>query len=111
MPGAERRSRMPDGGPPEATGPGSNWGSRLKTYFRKGFRDWIREFLEYRYLIASSLVLVVIATYLDYHCGVYVSSTEGPDIPDLILDHIGPVVENRPSLVRPVGGKRRRLLV
>ena len=91
MPSAERRSTRPGGGNSEKTRPGRSRRSTLKTYFRKGFRDWIREFLEYRYLIASSLVLVVIATYLDYHCGVYVSSTEGPDIPDLILDHIGPL--------------------
>ena len=63
----------------------------LRAYFQRGLREWIGEFLEYRYLIASSLALVAIATYLDYHCGVYVSATDGPDIPDLILDHIGPV--------------------
>lgn len=64
---------------------------RVKDYFRKGFCDWIREFLNHKYLIAFSLVLVVVATYLDYYSGVYVSSTPGIEVPDLILDHVGPI--------------------
>lgn len=64
---------------------------RIGVYFKKGFRDWIREFLENRYLIGISLVLVAVATYLDYYSGVYVSSTGGVDVPDLILDHVKPI--------------------
>jgi hypothetical protein len=64
---------------------------RVGVYFKKGFRDWIREFLLHWYLIGISLALVVVATYLDYYSGVYVSSTGGVDVPDLILDHVHPV--------------------
>jgi hypothetical protein len=64
---------------------------RVRVYFKKGFRDWVRESREFRYLILISLVLVAVATYLDYYSGVYVSSTGGVDVPDLILDHIKPI--------------------
>jgi len=63
----------------------------IKDYFKKGFQDWIREFFEYKYLILLSLLIVGIATFLDYFSGVYVSSTPGVVVPDLILDHIGPI--------------------
>lgn len=63
----------------------------VKEYFEKGFRDWRHEFLEYRYLILLSLAIVAAATFLDYYSGVYVSTTEVAAVPDLILDHIGPV--------------------
>jgi hypothetical protein len=64
----------------------------LKDYFIKGFIDWRNEFLEYRYLIFLSLIIVVIAALLDYFAGVYVSKrAETADVPDLILDHIGPI--------------------
>jgi hypothetical protein len=66
---------------------------RIGVYFKKGFRDWIREFLEFRYLIGLSLVLVMVATYLDYYSGIYVSSTGGVDVPDLILDHVKPPLD------------------
>jgi hypothetical protein len=62
-----------------------------KDYFKKGMQDWIREFLEYKYLILFSLIVVAIATFLDYFSGVYVSSTATATVPDLILDHIGPI--------------------
>ena len=91
MPEAERRPTTPPDDASRRTSGIARQVSRLKTYFREGWRAWVREFLEYRYLNASSLVLIVIATYLDYHAGVYVSATEGPDIPDLILDHFGPI--------------------
>lgn len=64
----------------------------IKEYFRKGFHDWRHEFIEYRYLILLSLLIVAAATFLDYYSGVYVSSkTKVAYVPDLILDHIGPV--------------------
>ena len=64
----------------------------MKEYFSRGFRDWRREFFEYRYLIMLSLLIVAAATYLDYLSGVYVSlSADVVAVPDLILDHIGPV--------------------
>lgn len=61
-----------------------------KEYTQKGYRDWIREFIEYRYLIILSLIIVAIATFLDYFSGVYVSKINASYVPDLILDHIGP---------------------
>jgi hypothetical protein len=77
--------------PPIARTRRLNFLQRVGVYFKKGFRDWVREFLENRYLIGISLVLVAVATYLDYHSGVYVSSTGGVDVPDLILSHIKPI--------------------
>jgi hypothetical protein len=62
----------------------------LKEYFKSGFRDWRNEIFEYRYLILLSLLIVVIATFLDYFSGVYVSTTKVAHVPDLILDHFGP---------------------
>jgi hypothetical protein len=64
----------------------------IKDYFKSGFRDWRHEFLEYRYLILLSLIIVAAATFLDYYSGVYVSTkTKVAYVPDLILDHIGPI--------------------
>jgi hypothetical protein len=60
-------------------------------YFKTGFHDWRNEFLEHRYLILMSLAIVAGAAFLDYFSGVYVSTTEAATVPDLILDHIGPV--------------------
>jgi len=62
----------------------------IKNYFQKGFQDWKNELLEYKFLILLSLAGVAVATFLDYFSGVYVSSTEVSEVPDLILDHIGP---------------------
>jgi len=59
---------------------------RTKEYFWKGWHDWAREFLEYKYLIAASLAFIVLALYLDYCSGVYVSSAPSVGVPDLILD-------------------------
>ena len=64
----------------------------IKDYFKIGFRDWRNEFIEYRYLIMLSLIIVAAATFLDYYSGIYVSTkTKVAYVPDLILDHIGPV--------------------
>jgi len=65
--------------------------SAIKEYFRKGFQEWRNELFEYKYVILLSLIIVAIATFLDYYSGVYVSTTNVADVPDLILDHIGPV--------------------
>jgi len=62
-----------------------------KEYFQRGFREWRNEFFEYRYLILLSLLIVVIAAFLDYFSGVYVSTAKVAHVPDLILDHIGPI--------------------
>ncbi len=62
-----------------------------KEYFITGYRDWLKEFAEYKYLIFLSLIIFAIATYLDYLSGVYTSKVESADVPDLILDHIAPV--------------------
>jgi len=64
----------------------------VKDYFKRGFRDWRHEFIEYRYLILLSLIIVAAATFLDYYSGVYVSTkTKVAYVPDLILDHVGPI--------------------
>ncbi len=65
--------------------------SAIKEYFRKGFQEWKNELFEYKYVILLSLIIVAIAAFLDYYSGVYVSTTNVADVPDLILDHIGPV--------------------
>jgi hypothetical protein len=64
---------------------------KYKEYFIKGFNDWRREFYEYRYLILLSLIIVLIAMFIDYYSGVYVTSAESARVPDLILDHLDPV--------------------
>jgi hypothetical protein len=61
---------------------------RIGVYYKKGFRDWVREFLQNWRLIGISLVLVVLASYVDYCSGVYVTRTGGVDVPDLILNRI-----------------------
>jgi hypothetical protein len=61
---------------------------RIGIYYKKGFRDWLREFLQNWKLIGISLLLVVAATAVDYHAGVYVTSTGTMDVPDLILNRI-----------------------
>jgi hypothetical protein len=64
----------------------------IKEYFKQGFHDWRHELVEYRYLILLSLLIVAAATFLDYYSGVYVSTkTKVAYVPDLILDHIGPI--------------------
>jgi hypothetical protein len=65
---------------------------KYKDYFIKGFNDWRKEFYEHRYLILMSLIIVVIATFIDYSAGYYVSKkAETAGVPDLILDHLDPV--------------------
>ena len=63
---------------------------RNKEYFIKGYRNWRKEFSEFKYLIFLSLIIFGIAAFIDYLSGTYVSSAETVDVPDLILDHIGP---------------------
>ncbi len=78
-------------GPKRTDGRSTGFAERVKEYFRKGFHDWIRELIEYRYLIGLSLVLVVVAAFLDYYSGVYVTAKGGTEVPDLILDRIEPI--------------------
>ena len=61
-----------------------------KEYFVRGHKDWRKELSEYRYLILLSLLIFIIATFIDYFSGVYVTSTKSVHVPDMILDHIGP---------------------
>ncbi len=91
MTATERESMMRNREPQIDCTVQASFGQRAKDYFRKGFNDWVREFLEYRYLIGLSLVLVVVATYLDYYSGVYVTEKGGVRVPDLILDHLKPI--------------------
>ncbi len=62
-----------------------------KEYFINGYRDWRNELAEYKYFIFLSLMIFVIATFIDYLSGVYVTSAKTAHVPDLILDHIGPI--------------------
>jgi len=52
---------------------------------------WARELLACRSLILLSLAFIAAATFTDYWCGVYVSSTSGVKVQDLLLDHLPPV--------------------
>jgi len=63
----------------------------IEEYFKRGLEDWLREVLEYKYFIIMSLIIVAIAAFLDFFSGTYVSKTKGAYVPDLILDHIGPI--------------------
>ncbi len=62
-----------------------------KEYFITGYRDWRKELAEYKYLIFLSLMIFVIATFIDFFSGKYVTAVKSAHVPDLILDHIGPV--------------------
>ncbi|MEJ2647439.1 MAG: hypothetical protein P8016_03385 [Sedimentisphaerales bacterium] len=64
---------------------------RNKEYFIAGYKDWRKELRAYKYFIFLSLMVFVIATFIDYLSGVYVTSAETAHVPDLILDHIGPI--------------------
>jgi hypothetical protein len=76
-----------------------NYLQRIGVYFKKGFRDWVREFLQNWKLIGISLILVVLATIVDYHAGVYVTSTGAIDVPDLILNRIEKPIDLSPVFV------------
>lgn len=87
----QHQSVKQDGPLPASTeGPGGSV-AKAKAYFRKGVHEWIRELIEYRYLIGLSVILVVLAAFLDFYSGVYVTARGGTEVPDLILDHIGPI--------------------
>ncbi|MBN1360036.1 MAG: hypothetical protein JW993_05565 [Sedimentisphaerales bacterium] len=91
MTASQREAAAPSGPAPAGGGPPPGPVQRVKEYFRKGFHDWIRELIEYRYLIALSVILVVVAAFLDYYSGVYVTAKGGTEVPDLILDRIEPI--------------------
>lgn len=60
-------------------------------YFVKKFHEWVREIFEYKYLILISLIIILVATFIDYLAGVYVSERATVNVvQDLILDHFGP---------------------
>lgn len=61
-----------------------------KEFFESGKESWFVEFKRYKYFILISLIVVSIAIYADYLSGTYVSSARVADVPDLIIDHIGP---------------------
>ena len=46
---------------------------------------------EYKYLLFISTIIFIIATSIHYVSGTYVSVTNTNNVPDLILDHIGPI--------------------
>ena len=64
---------------------------KAKAFFRKGFHEWAQELIEYRYLIGLSVILVILAAFLDFYSGVYVTAKGGIEVPDLILDHVKPI--------------------
>ena len=57
----------------------------------KGLRNLSSDSSDYKHLIFLSSIFFVIAMIINYISGVYVSSTQTEHVPDLILDHIGPV--------------------
>jgi hypothetical protein len=60
-----------------------------KEYFTKGYKDWLKELIEYKYFISLSIMIFVIATFIDYYSGSYVTNkAQTEHVPDLILDHI-----------------------
>lgn len=65
--------------------------AELETYAVKETVDSHEQSSEYKYLIFISTIIFVIATSIHYISGKYVSSTITANVPDLILDHIGPV--------------------
>jgi hypothetical protein len=65
---------------------------KLKEYFVSGCKDWWEELVEYKYFIFLSILIFVIATFIDYYSGTYVTNrAQTAHVPDLILDHIAPV--------------------
>ena len=54
----------------------------------KKISEWKREFVNHKYLIALSVLFLIIAIILNYFAGVYVSKTNGVSAPDIILDYI-----------------------
>ena len=46
---------------------------------------------EYKYFLSISTIIFIIATSINYVSGTYVSVAHTAHVPDLILDHIGPV--------------------
>jgi hypothetical protein len=73
----------------EGMGSYTIWKKQLLTGER--FKFWAREIWEYKYLILISLVLVTIATILDYVSGTFVTRVGVAVSPDIILDRIGPI--------------------
>ena len=53
-----------------------------------GVRTWTSELLQCRHLLALSSVLVALALFADYRCGVYVTFGTAVKVPDLILDSL-----------------------
>jgi hypothetical protein len=65
---------------------------KLKEYFVSGCKVWWKELVEYKYFIFLSFLIFVIATFIDYYSGTYVTNkAQTEHVPDLILDHIAPV--------------------
>jgi hypothetical protein len=65
--------------------------SELEAYAVKGTVDSREQSSEYKYLLFISTIIFIIATLIHYASGKYVSSAHTANVPDLILDHIGPV--------------------
>lgn len=74
--------------PPLAPAPLPSPSRRARDRFREGLHDWVAGFIERRRLIALSLAFIAVAMCSDYCCGLYVSSTSGGKVPDLVLDHL-----------------------
>ncbi len=65
------------------------WFNEIKTGER--FRAWGKEIWKHKYLILISLILVIIATWIDHLAGNYVSQVANVrEVPDLVLDNIRP---------------------
>lgn len=55
------------------------------------FGEWKTELWNHKYLILISMIILVIATFLDYFTGTYTNRIGSAIAPDLILDHIKPI--------------------
>jgi len=53
----------------------------------KRIKEWKKELWNHKRVILISLLFLLIALFLDYQAGIYVTNTQGVVVPDLILDH------------------------
>ena len=65
---------------------------KLKKRLKVWYKQWKREFLDHKYLILISLILLALAYLVSFIASTYVDSIITTIVPDLILDHI-PVLD------------------
>lgn len=60
----------------------------MKIGFKKWFKAWKSELLDYKYLILMSLGFLLLANIISFFASTYVDEVRTTVVPDLILDHI-----------------------